>query len=473
LKSHFQYDEFDEFFHQFKIACKDRHSLFYWSDTIFHLLLPRKKGTEKRFKGGLALWVAWFVGKHLSKNHRTGRISADNLPPWAFRMLPTPAHQDTLMAMLKDLETESCMIYAEHLEASKFSVRSLDQQILFTTSTQSELKSCFKQAIRDGIRISSATRTVCRKMNKVFPNDCLPRICEAILCERLTLQQLPLREVQHQALFLTYELIPESKAVCRHMRSLGKRVIHIMHGQTLPHYQVTLATDLILFSKIDEPWFRSRVPSDVRIWTMGHPRLEATRQTVGPWYREPRERQPRMAFFSQPVEGNYTREERIQDWRILSGLAGLAEVRFRLHPRESKEQALQDLAELGADFVQLSEEGLVEDLTWCDAVASSWSTVSMEAAACDRGVFWTCSQPEKYPQSAQLREHGLGVLVKSPIEWIQWLASWPVKSFEPPVRVTEAQLHDLGMIGDMEKSWIERLGLETGEAQERNTNHNY
>lgn len=472
MKSHFQYEEFDEFFHQFRIACKEDKSLFYWSDIIFHLLLPRNKGTEKRFKGGLVLWVAWFMAKHLSKNHRFTLEPENNCPPWAFRMLPTPAHQDTLMAMHKELEAEFCVIYAEHLVPSKFTVRSLDQEILIKTSSKPVLLYSLRQSIRDGMQVCATARSICSKMDKVFPNDSLARICEAILYERLTLQQLQFREVKHQALFLTYELIPQSKALCSHMRSTGRRVIHIMHGQTLPHYQVTLATDLILFSKIDEPWFRSRVPADVRIWTMGHPRLEATRQAVGPWSPQPSNRLPRIAFFSQPAEGGYSRQERIQDWQILARLAGLAEVRIRLHPRESKEQALQDLVELCANFVQLSEEGLIEDLTWCDAVASSWSTVSMEAAACDRGVFWTCSQPDKYPQSAELRKHGIGVLVQTPDDWIQWLASWSVNGFEPPIRVTEAQLRDLGMIGDMEKSWIERLGLETAGVQDRNTNHN-
>ena len=233
-----------------------------------------------------------------------------------------------------------------------------------------------------------------------------------------------------------------------------------MHGQRLPAYQVTMATDLVLFSKVDENWFRERVDPQVRIWTTGHPRLEATRAEVGLPEINTSSRPSRIAFFSQPVEGDYSRELRLRDWRILAGLKGRAEVRFRLHPREDRETAVRDLKAIGADFIELSDAGLKEDLTWCDAVASSWSTVSMEAAACGRGVFWTCATPEKYEASRELQDAGIGVLVRDATDWNPYLDAWNHGGWQPPVIVPEHQLQALGMIGDMDRPWLERLGIE-------------
>jgi hypothetical protein len=223
-----------------------------------------------------------------------------------------------------------------------------------------------------------------------------------------------------------------------------------------------MATDLVLLSKLDEDWFRKRVSDEVRIWCAGHPRLERIRQEVGSVSLVPGsnpKRLPRIAFFSQPAEGDYSSALRRRDWALLGSLSGRAEVRFRLHPRESRQAAERDLAEMGLDFVELSEAGLVEDLRWCDAVASSWSTVSMEAAACGRGVFWTCTTPERYEASAELRDHGIGLLIREPGDWQPPLADWSAGEWREPVSIPEPRLRELGMIGDMDRPWLERLAL--------------
>jgi hypothetical protein len=258
---------------------------------------------------------------------------------------------------------------------------------------------------------------------------------------------------------LSYELTALNKAVALLTRGSGHRLIHVMHGLKHPNFQITIATDLVLLSKIDEPWFKARVDPSVRIWTIGHPRLEDIRRRVGPAHSH-HDRLPRITFFSQPSEGDYTRNLRIADWRICAALKGKAEVRFRAHPREDISKIITDMAAAGIDFMQISDTGLIEDLTWCDAVASSWSTASMEAAACGRGIFWTCSTPERYVASQELRDHGIGILVQSAQDWEKPLAEWQSVEWREPIRVSEARLRELGMIGDMEKSWFERLEIE-------------
>ncbi|MGJ8642782.1 MAG: hypothetical protein ACSHX9_05200 [Luteolibacter sp.] len=264
----------------------------------------------------------------------------------------------------------------------------------------------------------------------------------------------------HAAVFLTYELIPESKAWVQWAREAGARIIHVMHGQRLPTYQVTQATDLVLLSKVDETWFRQRVSDAVKLWTIGHPRLETIHQAVGMPENEQAGKGLRIAFFSQPSEGDYSPEQRCSDWEILEGLRYRAEVRVRAHPRENSEALLKEMHDAGIDFVTISQSGLEEDLKWCDAVASSWSTVSMEAAACGRGVFWTCAAPENYLASAELRQHGIGVLIERAGAWETYLNEWEEKREWPEsVRLANNNLQELGMVGDMTIPWLERLGV--------------
>jgi hypothetical protein len=288
-------------------------------------------------------------------------------------------------------------------------------------------------------------------------------MAELVLRQRLELAVLKRIPCPHQAVFLTYELLPEAKAWVQWAREAGRRVVHVMHGQWLPTYQVTLATDLLLFSKVDEPWFRERVDPQVKIWTIGHPRLEMIRREVGLPEAPSSPRLPRIAFFSQPSEGDYSRELRCRDWAILAGLRGRAEVRFRPHPRESLEVAMMDLKSIGADFIELSEAGLKEDLAWSDAVASSWSTVSLEAAVCGRGVFWTCTTPEKYKASQELQRAGIGVLLQCRDDWDDHLDAWLAGGWKAPVIIPEVSLQHFGIIGEAATPWISRLELQSSD----------
>jgi hypothetical protein len=83
----------------------------------------------------------------------------------------------------------------------------------------------------------------------------------------------------------------------------------------------------------------------------------------------------------------------------------------------------------------------------------------MEAAACGRGVFWTCTTPERYEASAELRDHGIGLLIREPGDWQPPLADWSAGEWREPVSIPEPRLRELGMIGDMDRPWLERLAL--------------
>lgn len=453
--------QFEAFLRRLRAESNDQ-DLLYWADLIFLMHWNPSPLVEKRFMGGPLIWFVWALRTLLCSKRRPC-VQTKNLGREAgrdgFRLLSTPAHLDTLRAVLVERGSSNCQVYGNQPVGGEGEVSPIGLASSIGLLNRYERLSALLQAIRIWRKVR---RLLCKvAIGSYRPRrDFSARMIEQIFSCRIEMARFEKAEPPLRALFLTYELGPESKAITKWARRNGSRVIHIMHGQRLPTYQVTKATDLVLFSKLDEAWFRERVDPNVRIWCVGHPRLEMLREKVGSVPASDGCRMPRISFFSQPSEGDYDRDLRRRDWRILCGLKGRAEVRFRLHPREPKQDALDDLKALGLGFVKLSEEGLAEDLIWCDAVASSWSTASMEAAACGRGVFWTCSSPENYEASQELRDAGLGVLINHAAEWDSHLDAWRDAGWSSPVVLSEARLRELGMIGDMDRSWHERLGLE-------------
>jgi hypothetical protein len=463
------FTDFERFLAAFADEAQDPE-LYNLTDAIFHLLLPREYIGEKRFQGGLTLWTVWALHKLMTPSGALAGQPRRALAPqqptgYGFRLLPTPAHQDSLSPILRQVPCAQRAFYGFDWEGAEVgeTANAPSQPGNIALLPFHESIGALGGAIRTARKITRILKYLPGSLRKSIPEDFTPRMAELLFRQKLELAVLEKMPCPHRAVFLTYELMPVAKAWVRWARDAGIRVIHVMHGQRLPTYQITVATDLLLFSKVDEAWFRERVDPRVKLWTIGHPRLEMIRREVGLPEVPATPRLPRIAFFSQPSEGDYSRELRREDWRILGGLAGRAEVRFRLHPRENRESAIHDLKMIGADFIEISDSGLKEDLAWCDAVASSWSTVSMEAAACGRGVFWTCSTPEKYDASQELRDAGIGALILNSDGWDEHLRAWAPEGWSAPVMLPEQKLRDLGMIGDMDRPWLERLGIEHGE----------
>ena len=458
-------NNFDKFLKEFRKHCDDL-ALVYWTDAIFVMNWEglAKPGTEKRFRFGLLGWVTRMVIGIAIASSRSGnerdeaQFTAEQ--DFNFRLLPTPAHTDSLSPIIEEIENRRYLPDGRGTDTVAISNACGLNRSFSSLSPFTSLRALFR---------SVALVWKIKRIIADIPSDTpaglipgfTPRLAEEFLRYEIELQMLERRKCRHLAIFLTYELSPESKAFVRWARKADARVIHVMHGQRLPTYQITEATDLVLFSKVEESWFCERVDRAANIWTIGHPRLEMIRHKVPPPLEWDSKRLPRISFFSQPSEGGYDRELRLSDWATLTGLSARPEVRLRLHPRQSRKIAMEDIKALGLDFVQLSDAGLQEDLEWCDAIASSWSTVSMEAAACGRGVFWTCSTPEKYEASQELRDHGIGALIRSSDEWEQYLTDWSRGSWSAPVVLPETSLRKLGMIGDSQTPWTERLGIGT------------
>lgn|GEM_PF-5639149 len=415
---------------------------------VWHVLELGTPDSKLRQKLGILSWSLWWFRHTLRALFRpcsADRVEAGEIVTFAF--LPTPAHQDTLEPLLEEMQSLSPARLKEPGNPAPGQIFQIPEYPPSLFGGVVSLCAIF--------RLLTTIR--CFKKLDFWVSG---RLAEQLYSFLTVFQWTKLLIEPRGVLFLTYELHPWLKSLASLWRQSDKRVIHVMHGQRLDFYQHTEASDLVLFSKVDEPWFRQRVDPSVRIWTIGHPRLESVRKLVGKPVQHERTRLPRITFFSQPVEGKYSRSLRIADWKLLSALNGCAEVRLRAHPRESRENIERDLFDAGLTFITISEAGLIDDLKWSDGVASSWSTVSMEAAACGRGIFWTCSSPERYEASQELRDHGIGVLIQHAAEWDQYLANWQRNGWQPSVVVSESRLRELGMIGDMDKTWTERLEIE-------------
>jgi hypothetical protein len=435
----------------------------YWADVLLHCALPNVNSTSaRRHRFGIVSWLPW-LALQCFKSHAFDIERSGHCTVYACS-LSTSAHEGTLTPVLKNLARNDRTHVIGIFSQSEKPVEGIHLAEPVCTFYALSLPQSFASGVKVFFLTLMHSLQIALQLLKMGEIELLLNIRWSWFDEKLALyyfckERLKQYNVDRQPLILTYELLPEIKALVMHFRHGDSRVIHIMHGQRLPTYQITMATDLVLLSKIDEPWFRARVDPSVKLWAIGHPRLEDVRRQVG----LPRDKTtdlPRITFFSQPAEGDYSRSQRIADWQICSSLLGKAEVRFRAHPREDRAILATDMKAAGIDFMQISEAGLIEDLKWCDAVASSWSTVSMEAAACGRGIFWTCSTPGKYEASQQLRDHGIGVLIQNSPDWAPYFRQWSEGGWKSPVTVSDEQLRELGMIGDTSKSWMERLEIE-------------
>jgi hypothetical protein len=426
---------------------------------VFHELVWQGTSTKLRQRLGLVSWLCWwlkqtasipFSGKSNFEFTQDGRIT--------FVFMPTPAHEQSLGPIADNVAPKDKILLGSSSDHGHLS------QSLVPDSAPN-LPSAFKviKRIFSILRVSdkAALAVWGRKLSLLEKGRIAERSYICLNAVEWVQSSLP----SACSLFVTYELPPLNKALVYCNRMSGGRSIHVMHGHRLGIYQHSQATDIVLLSKIDEPWFRKRVDSSVRIWTVGHPRLENTRTRVGSPPAHDSTRLPRIAFFSQAFDSEYPSELRAKDWRILAGLRGKAEIRIRAHPSETVADVLKLMREAELDFAEISERGLVEDIKWCDAAASSWSTASMDAAVCERGIFWTCSNPEPYVPSQELRDHGIGVLLRNAEDWAPYLTQWFSSGWESPVTAKETLLRNLGMIGDTEKSWIERLRIDGGQAR--------
>jgi hypothetical protein len=240
------------------------------------------------------------------------------------------------------------------------------------------------------------------------------------------------------------------------------RTVHFCHGFRHATHQVTRATDLCVYSELDRQWFQSRVEKDCTVRAIGNPRMETIRNTVGP----PRDRKSgepfRLLLFSSGEESPYTAEMVKADMAILAAESATCSkyiLRIRPHPREPFDVLLKVTQELGLKVDEFSQGTLAEDVSWCDAAATSWSTALLEAAVAGRPCYWTDAGGCGFGGTGELQRAGLGLLVQTKEEWAQAVEELFLFQTQPPAVVPEATLNELRICLDDSVSWLQRLQL--------------
>lgn len=265
------------------------------------------------------------------------------------------------------------------------------------------------------------------------------------------------------ALFLTSETSPMAKALRDVLRDANRRVIHLLHGLPNTTHEVTYVTDLCVYSASQQQWFQNQVSKEVHIRTIGNPRLEQIRAAVTP----PRERNPRdpfrITYFSQVPGSYYDRAARCEDFAIMA--APNPEdlpfaLRVRPHPAESIDALRQDLDSVGVKSYDISNGSLLEDLSWCDVAATTFSTALLEAAVCGRLCYWMSSGEPVFRAISDLCAHGVGKRIQNANDWRNELRAIADLQAAAPALVSEQRLLTLKILPSKYETWSERLGLE-------------
>lgn len=443
-------------------------------DNLYAALYYRVPGsvTERRHRAGLWSWRAWAVFKALLTSKKSNPPIQSN-SRFHFLFCGThSAHFDTLVPLVREAaalpgeapvvawsvelkpEQESLLTGIGNVKVVR--LPELPSCVATTAKLQAAVRalrevSALEQMLQDTTHWGELSRRRSFIAESVFLY---------LLGADFWEKRLP-RPVSG-AVFTTTESLYLCKGFFDAARNRNLRAVHFCHGFRHAIHQVTIATDFCVFSELDRRWFQSRVEKDCTIRAIGNPRVETIRDTVGP----PRGRKPsepfRLLFFSQGAETPYTDEMVKADLTILAAAPEMRAkyvLRIRPHPREQFDVLLKVTRDLGLKVDEFSKVTLAEDLAWCDAAATPWSTALIEAAAAGRPCYWINAGGYGFGGTAELQAAGLGLLVKNEEAWAQAVEKMFLFQTEPPAVVPASTLHELRICLEGPVSWLQRLQL--------------
>ncbi len=465
------FEEFQDLLRPFR----ESHPLL-WRirDNLYAALYYRVPGggEERRHRAGLWSWGLWAVGKALLAAKKSVP-SVESNSRFQFLFCGThSAHFDTLVPVVREAAALS-----REMPVCVWSVELKPEQVSFLDGIGNvkvirlpELYSC--------VAVSSKFRAARRALREVFALERLLKgtghkeelrhrrsfVAESVFHYLLSggFWEMTLSPTQSGAVFTTTEAPYLCKGLFDAARNRRMRTVHFCHGLRHAAHQVTRATDLCVYSELDRQWFQSRVEKGCTLRAIGNPRMETIRNTVGP----PRDRKPgepfRLLLFSAGEESPYTAEMVKADLAILAAESATRSkyiLRIRPHPREPFDVLLKAVKEIGLEVDEFSQGILAEDISWCDAAATSWSTALLEAAVAGRPCYWTDAGGHGFGGTGELQRAGLGLLVQTKEEWAQAVEKLFLFQTQPPAAVPEATLNELRICLDDSVSWLQRLQL--------------
>jgi hypothetical protein len=465
------FEEFQDLLRPFR---ESNPLLWRMRDSLYTALYYRVPGggRERRHHAGLWSWGLWAVGKALLAAKKS--ISAvESNSRFHFLFCGThSAHFDTLLPVVRETaalskETPVCVWNMElKPEQESFLGGIANVKVIRLP----ELYSC--------VAVSNKFRAARRALREVFVLERLLKgtghkeelrrrrsyVAESVFLYLLGVnfwgETLPCP--RSGVVLTTTETFYLAKSLFDAARNQQMRTVHFCHGFRHATHQVTRATDLCVYSELDRKWFQSRVEKDCTVRAIGNPRMEAIHNTVGP----PRDRKPgepfRLLFFSQGEESPYTAEMAKADMAILAAAPEVRSkyiLRIRPHPREPFDVLLKATKELGLKVDEFSKGTLAEDVSWCDAAATPWSTALLEAAVAGRPCYWLDVGGHGFGGTGELQRAGLGLLVQTGEEWAQAVEELVSLRTKPPATVLASTLNELRICLDDSVPWIERLQL--------------
>jgi hypothetical protein len=465
------FEEFQDLLRPFR----ESHPLLWRTrDSLYAALYYRVPGggRERRHRAGLWSWSLWAVGKALLAAKKSVPSVESNSRFHFLFCSPHSAHFDTLVPVARETAALSpgapVCVWSVELKPEQESFLAGIGNVKVTRLP--ELYSCAPvsnkfRAARCALREVFALE---RLLEGTEQKEELRRrrsyVAEAVFHHLLAKDfwEGTLPCIPSGAVFTTTETFHLAKELVAAARKQNLRAIHFCHGLRHALHQVTRATDFCVFSELDRRWFQPKVEKDCTVRAIGNPRMETIRDTVGP----PRGRKPgepfRLLFFSQGEESPYTA------WMMNADMAILAAepvtrshyiLRVRPHPREPLDVLLKTAAEIGLVVDEFSEGTLADDLAWCDAAATPWSTALLEAAAAGRPCYWTDAGGYGFGGTGELQRAGLGLLVQTKKEWVEAVEKLFSLQTKPPAAVPKSKLNELKICLDDSVPWIERLQL--------------
>jgi hypothetical protein len=465
------FEEFQDLLRPFQ----ESHPLLWrMRDSLYATLYYRVPGSgrERRHRAGLWSWGLWAIGKALlAAKESVSAVESNSRFHFLFCGTHS-AHFDTLVPVVRETAalSKEMPVCVWNVELKPEQVSFLDGLGNVRVIRLPELYSC--------VAVSNKFRAARRARREVFALERLLKgtghkeelrrrrsfVAESVFLYLLSADfwETTLSPAHSGAVFTTTEAPYLCKGLFDAARKQRMRTVHFCHGFRHATHQVTRATDLCVYSELDRQWFQSRVEKDCTVRAIGNPRMETIRNTVGP----PRDRKSgepfRLLLFSSGEESPYTAEMVKADMAILAAESATCSkyiLRIRPHPREPFDVLLKVTQELGLKVDEFSQGTLAEDVSWCDAAATSWSTALLEAAVAGRPCYWTDAGGCGFGGTGELQRAGLGLLVQTKEEWAQAVEELFLFQTQPPAVVPEATLNELRICLDDSVSWLQRLQL--------------
>jgi hypothetical protein len=465
------FEEFQDFLRSFR---ESHPLLWHIRDSLYAALYYRVPGggRERRHRAGLWSWVAWAGRKALIP-------AADPVPAigtdsrFHFLFCGThSAHFDTLVPVVREAAA-----FSKATPVCVWSVELKPEQQSFLAGI-GNVKVIRLPELYSSVTVSNKFRAAGRALREVLALDrklmgtayredfsrCRSFVAEAVFHHLLAgdFWERTLPCIPSGVVFTTTETFYLAKELVAAARKRNMRAVHFCHGLRHGLHQVTMATDFCVFSELDRRWFQSKVEKDCTVRAIGNPRMETIRDTVGP----PRGRKPgepfRLLFFSQGEESPYTAVMMKADMAILAAEPAIRSqyiLRVRPHPREPLDALLKAVAEIGLVVDEFSKGTLAEDLAWCDAAATPWSTALLEAAVAGRPCYWLDTGEHGFGGTGELHQAGLGLLVRDKIEWVNAVEKLFLNQAKPPALVSQSTLNELRICLDHPVSWLQRVQL--------------